>query len=364
MTLVLFLSSFFIIELVCYKGVFLYKVLIGGMICGCSFLLEMAAAYFVAVLHQDILKVVLLQDVQATMIIVISKYMIFAFALFLSKRKSPRYHKNKVPCDWMIFAMVPICSLLLIVCFFLGEETANISLKYALIMIVILLIFAIHIGIYGLLELVSKEYDTRLRYEKELSRAIVYEENSKIQKKYMNDMEVYRHNIKRDYFQMRTHIVNGEYDVVLGMLEQGIKDMYVVQPIINAGVMELDNLLNHKITYARSIGIKLNVTVRLETSTLPADIKEICILIEHLLDMAIESCGVSQASFSIGFQLKGVKSSMHIVLNYPYMESFDDETVFVEKAGELKRIIKKLNGSVVVEDNYPYRLIDISLVKE
>lgn len=367
LNLIGFLCCFLLIEYTCYKGNAIYKALIGSIICVCSFLIEMASAYFVAIFYEDILKEALSDTNYTILMIVISKFILFTAGLILSGRRNPGRYEIKAPYYWSMFSLVPICGLFLIFCFYMGEGRKVMYVRNILFTITIVLIFILNIAVYGLLDLVIKEFQKRTLYEIELSKVAAYKENGQIMRKHQLDLERYRHDVKRALVLIKKNALNHNDNAILKIVDAEIKTMYELRVVVNTGYTEIDNIINHKMSYAESLGIKSSIIILLGSNTLSCDEEDLCILIGNLLDNMIESCASAETSCTgavIRFEMESIQGNIHIAVFCPIRSAIKFSAAYQERCKVIQSIANKYNGIASFENIEGLFQADILLMKK
>ena len=102
-------------------------------------------------------------------------------------------------------------------------------------------------------------------------------------------MRGWRHDYHNHLQAMKAYVKMGEYDRLeeyLGLLEQ---DLDHVNQLIETGNVNLDAILNSKISLAQKNGIEIDYQAKCPEALAVSDI-DLCALIGNLLDNAVESC--------------------------------------------------------------------------
>ena len=102
-------------------------------------------------------------------------------------------------------------------------------------------------------------------------------------------MRGWRHDYHNHLQAMKAYVKMGEYDRLeeyLGLLEQ---DLDHVNQLIETGNVNLDAILNSKISLAQKNGIEIDYQAKCPETLAVSDI-DLCALIGNLLDNAVESC--------------------------------------------------------------------------
>lgn len=357
-----FILFFTIILSICYKGNVRNKCIIGGLIIGCGFLMEMASAYFVAMIFHDVLHTALSSNQETILIIIVSKFLIFTSGLYISSHEPEKYSGLEVPHFCMIvFLMLPFCSLFLIMCFFM-EENSNLIIKNAMLTAGIVLIFIMNLGVFVLFQIVIFEYNKRNMYEKEISRSTVYKENDIIQRKNLMDMERYQHDTKKVLLRLKKQLQLNQLDQAMELLDSEIRRLYTNKQVINTGQPELNNLINHKLSYCGSTGISISTRIMLGNKEPYQDITDLCILVECLLDIAIDSCNCADTEKRIDFLMEIVKETYHIRIRFPFADEIIASKDYNKKIVEIQNIIKKYDGSLLEEQQLTALCLDVILL--
>lgn len=102
-------------------------------------------------------------------------------------------------------------------------------------------------------------------------------------------MRGWRHDYHNHLQAMKAYVKMGQYDRLeeyLGLLEQ---DLDHVNQLIETGNVNLDAILNSKISLAQKNGIEIDYQAKCPETLAVSDI-DLCALIGNLLDNAVESC--------------------------------------------------------------------------
>lgn len=122
----------------------------------------------------------------------------------------------------------------------------------------------------------------------EYQNALLEKQVQEVQNIYLT-MRGWRHDYHNHLQAMKAYVKMGEYDRLeeyLGLLEQ---DLDHVNQLIETGNVNLDAILNSKISLAQKNGIAIDYQAKCPETLAVSDI-DLCALIGNLLDNAVESC--------------------------------------------------------------------------
>lgn len=122
----------------------------------------------------------------------------------------------------------------------------------------------------------------------EYQNALLEKQVQEVQNIYLT-MRGWRHDYHNHLQAMKAYVKMGQYDRLeeyLGLLEQ---DLDHVNQLIETGNVNLDAILNSKISLAQKNGIEIDYQAKCPETLAVSDI-DLCALIGNLLDNAVESC--------------------------------------------------------------------------
>jgi len=122
----------------------------------------------------------------------------------------------------------------------------------------------------------------------EYQNALLEKQVQEVQNIYLT-MRGWRHDYHNHLQAMKAYVKMGQYDRLeeyLGLLEQ---DLDHVNQLIETGNVNLDAILNSKISLAQKNGIDIDYQAKCPEILAVSDI-DLCALIGNLLDNAVESC--------------------------------------------------------------------------
>ena len=122
----------------------------------------------------------------------------------------------------------------------------------------------------------------------EYQNALLEKQVQEVQNIYLT-MRGWRHDYHNHLQAMKAYVKMGQYDRLeeyLGLLEQ---DLDHVNQLIETGNVNLDAILNSKISLAQKNGIAIDYQAKCPETLAVSDI-DLCALIGNLLDNAVESC--------------------------------------------------------------------------
>ena len=109
-----------------------------------------------------------------------------------------------------------------------------------------------------------------------------------VQNIYMT-MRGWRHDYHNHLQAMKAYVQLGQYSQLEHYLQLLEEDLEHVNQMIETGNVNLDAVLNSKLSYAQMKGIEVNYTASCPEEVAVSDI-DLCALLGNLLDNAVESC--------------------------------------------------------------------------
>jgi len=102
-------------------------------------------------------------------------------------------------------------------------------------------------------------------------------------------MREWRHDYHNHMQTLKAHIAMKQYDLANKYLDELEKDLNDINILIESGNVNLDAILNSKLSLAKSKDILVNCKAKVPQKLAISDI-DLCVLIGNLLDNALEAC--------------------------------------------------------------------------
>lgn len=102
-------------------------------------------------------------------------------------------------------------------------------------------------------------------------------------------MREWRHDYHNHMQTLKAHMAMAQYDLANQYLDELEKDLNDIRIFIKSGNINLDAILNSKLSLAKSKNITVNCKAQLPSKLTISDI-DLCVLIGNLLDNALEAC--------------------------------------------------------------------------
>lgn len=102
-------------------------------------------------------------------------------------------------------------------------------------------------------------------------------------------MREWRHDYHNHMQTLKAHMAMAQYDLANQYLDELEKDLNDIRIFIKSGNINLDAILNSKLSLAKSKNIAVNCKAELPSKLTISDI-DLCVLIGNLLDNALEAC--------------------------------------------------------------------------
>ena len=190
----------------------------------------------------------------------------------------------------------------------------------------------------------------------EYQNKLLEKQVEEVQNIYMT-MRGWRHDYHNHLQSMKAYVQMGEYGKLndyLALLEQ---DLDHVNQLIESGNVNLDAILNSKISLAQKKGIKVDYTASCPPELSVSDI-DLCALIGNLLDNAVEACEKVEAEgeekpfirLYIGVLKKQLYISVTNATNQ-VVRKMDDEYI-TKKRGNHGHGLKRINLVVEKYEGY------------
>jgi sensor histidine kinase regulating citrate/malate metabolism len=137
--------------------------------------------------------------------------------------------------------------------------------------------------------IMKKNYEERM---KEYQDKVVGQQVDEVQNIYLT-MRGWRHDYHNHMQTLKAHLAMNRYDLLeeyLNLLEQ---DLDSIDFLIKSGNINLDAILNSKLSLASAKSISINCKAQVPKKFTVSDI-DLCVLIGNLLDNAMEACDLME----------------------------------------------------------------------
>lgn len=166
-------------------------------------------------------------------------------------------------------------------------------------------------------------------------------------------MRGWRHDYHNHLQSMKAYVKMGQYDRLeeyLGLLEQ---DLDQVNQLIESGNVNLDAILNSKISLAQKNGIDVDYKATCPSELTVSDI-DLCALIGNLIDNAVEACEKVEEHPFIRLYIGVLKKQLYISVTNSTSERIRklDHEYITTKRGNHGHGLKRIN--LVVEKYQGY----------
>jgi sensor histidine kinase regulating citrate/malate metabolism len=133
--------------------------------------------------------------------------------------------------------------------------------------------------------LMRKSYEDRM---KEYQYKVVGQQVDEVQNIYLT-MRGWRHDYHNHMQTLKAHLAMRRYDLIGDYLNQLEMDLSSIDLLIKSGNINLDAILNSKLSFATAKQIDINCKAGVPEQLKVSDI-DLCVLIGNLLDNALEAC--------------------------------------------------------------------------
>lgn len=193
-------------------------------------------------------------------------------------------------------------------------------------------------------------YETsNTRYQNKLLKNQVDE----VQNIYMT-MRGWRHDYHNHLQSLKAKLNKNQIDESIEYLNELEKDLDDIHQIVETGNINIDAILNSKLSLAMTHDIDVNVKVSIPTN-LPINNIDCCVLLGNLIDNAIEACEKVDGDKFIRLYIGLYKKQLYISITNATNEivrKFDEEYITTKRGNHghgLKRInkvVEKYNGYI------------------
>lgn len=276
-------------SLILYRGPLgrrIFQPILAFIILGMSDMLAVSLLTFIPGATFDLMTqptIYRLQGMVATKILFVS---ILFFMVNITPKKTEGDLTNR-PL-WLLFLVVPIMSGGILATLIQYELLLNDS-STALMLIATLGILIINLSVLILLQVLSENS------RKVLNQEMLLQQND-IQAKYFSEIKStndslrgFRHDLNNHLQVLDGYMSLGKYDKAKAYLREIGDFISLTESITNTGHALLDAVISAKITYAKKLNIKVNLTLQVP-GDLPLTQLELCTVLGNILDNAIESC--------------------------------------------------------------------------
>lgn len=183
----------------------------------------------------------------------------------------------------------------------------------------------------------------------EYQNMVLAKQVSEVQNIYMT-MRGWRHDYHNHLQTLKAHLMLGqtkEASVYLGKLEQ---DLDQVNPLLETGNVNLDAILNSKLSLALKGQIEINYKASVPSELTVSDI-DLCVLIGNLIDNAVEACEAiteGEGKPFIRLYIGTLKQQLYITVTNATKEVVRklDEEYITTKRGNHGHGLKRINKIV------------------
>lgn len=132
----------------------------------------------------------------------------------------------------------------------------------------------------------KRHYEKRLTvYQNELLKKQIEEVHGIYQ-----TMRGWRHDYHNHLQVLKAKLALDQTEAAKIYLDELEQDLYQIRQLSNTGNMDLDAILNSKLSLADSKGIKLHFNAQVPEGELPVSSIDLCVLLGNLIDNAVEAC--------------------------------------------------------------------------
>jgi two-component system, LytTR family, sensor histidine kinase AgrC len=132
---------------------------------------------------------------------------------------------------------------------------------------------------------IRKSYEDRVN---EYQYKVIGQQVNEVQNIYQT-MRGWRHDYHNHMQTLKAHLAMNNYDLAGEYLNELENDLDSIDLLIKTGNMNLDAILNSKISLAKTKEIKIHCKANVPGALIISDI-DLCVLIGNLLDNAVEAC--------------------------------------------------------------------------
>lgn len=285
-------------------------------------------------------------------------------------RKLNLKNKEKMTTKQMLSVTVVTMGVLVLAYVLITMNYENMALE----LISIIALLCICIFLFNFISITSKEF-----YEKEQRRRLEIQSDSylnqlKVVNKTQNEIRFLKHNMTNHLNTIQVLIDKGNYPKALEYIQSISRTMSNTEKVSITNVLELDSIINFKVSSAAEHGIKVNANIQVEEEIkiCPQDYISV---IGNLFDNAIEAVinkHIENKDKYINFTLGIIHSLFVIIIENPYCHTIlkNDGKFLSTKQHQkghgygllnVENIIEKYSGTINIshENNF---IIEISMI--
>lgn len=308
------LLSLFFCALFAHRGQPKHKAAVCLASGGYAVLVEMLSVYISAFICRSIPGNMENREMHGVFVMVLSRAVLLCSSFGASAAADRLGSGLKSMRGMGMLLIIPLFSALLVLCMLLDNVPGNRFADYLHNYVVGFCLLTIIITNLGLIFLLNRVYQQNLDREKlkhlEQQKRL-YMETMEIQRQSQTEIEKYRHDVKNLYLGLDNCIKTGRYEEAREMLKKELDIVYRSRQVMNTGNLDLDCLLNHKISLALSKGIALETQVKLK-EPIQIEMRELYIIVGNMLDNAIEAVQKLPGGGKIKFYLESGKGVLFI----------------------------------------------------
>ena len=186
----------------------------------------------------------------------------------------------------------------------------------------------------------------------EYQKKIMNKQIEEVQNIYMT-MRGWRHDYHNHLQSIKAHIKLEQYEEVIKYLNDLEVDLKDVSNLVETGNVELDAILNAKISLALNHQIKVDYKAAVPEKLTVKNI-DLCVLLGNLIDNAVEACDLMSEKKFIRLYIGVFKSQLYISVTNSTKElirKLDDEYI-TTKRGNHGHGLKRINNIVNKYDGF------------
>lgn len=181
----------------------------------------------------------------------------------------------------------------------------------------------------------------------EYQNKIIQKQVDEVQNIYMT-MRGWRHDYHNHLQNLKAHLSMKQYDKASNYLDELEQDLRNVNQLVESGNINLDAILNSKLSLATKRDIDINFKASVPSTLTVSDI-DLCVLIGNLIDNAVEACEkmVSNKKF-IRLYIGVLKKQLYISISNSTAEVVRklDEEYITTKRGNHGHGLKRINNII------------------
>ncbi len=332
--------SFFIITL-SYRSSVIKKITI-SILCFITLLFaETAVAFAIGVSNIDPLQSTYYGNLMSLIMCEILKFIIIKII-----RRFKNLGSNiAMPWSFLITViLVTAISFFLEMQLFTMEDVNNVLFVLSLICILLL-----NFIVFYLYDSITKVFNEKIQSEMIKSEIQYYHKQAELIQKNAEETRRMRHDMKNHLIVINELIKSGNKAQIEEYISNFVNNMEAVKSYSSTGILQIDSIINYKLTNAEKLGISIHSEIAIPNS-LTMNHNDFVAILGNLLDNAVDAASLAAETKYIKLHIKYIKGTVFISIKNSFdgkLKMISNEYVTTKKDSLHHGIgIKSVNSTV------------------